>query len=605
MDLGPGTDNVGVRLSVRKDQVNVQYQKPFNPQADEDLLASLDTQLRIALSLFWRKLPVAVPLCSYTAEVTSQPPLYPQVNTQAVALGQQLAAQAMAGPSMGYAPVLNMQSYKENVRDALQAAWGTMLQQAITQKQIRTKLAKFALDRYSDAQAAATLCLRQLAADNAEIDAAAAAFQQGLANWVARQSFQAAVDIMGGDPQVCIRIATLAKADASKMPDAFTSLKNVINAFVAAQKMVNQRGKKVSSATVKMLAVCMTVLEKLYPTTDTMVKSVKKLESDPKAKVPALDNVAGSREDNAYAQAIVTLAACDKWILESAQQLEFAVSQAIGGASAYRLVLQKHGVSGKALAQAQAESVKSGYGYNQAEMEVIACIQDIATLKELRKKFQGQEAVYAQAEAKFFTRFLSIRTSLVMKMRKLVWAYKYWALEDSSLPSKYGALMLDGLKRSHRASFTLAPADPNGQHGLASVFTKGSHFCLDGLEVFLRGAVPRPDAVDKNGVGQVDIQLLTSGVYADIKDGKVFHFAGEPRSVRPLYDLDSSGKRGGTRVHATFLTTEHAEPTPFTQWTINLRQPELLDLSGLAQVDLEWTGKARFSDSSSKIVSHS
>lgn len=154
--------------------------------------------------------------------------------------------------------------------------------------------------------------------------------------------------------------------------------------------------------------------------------------------------------------------------------------------------------------------------------------------------------------------------------------------------------MLDGLKRNHQASFTLALADPNGQQDLASVFTKGSHFRLDGLEVFLRGAVPRPGAVDKDGRGQVDIQILTPGVYADTKDGKIFHFASVPRSVRLLYDLAQSGKRGDTRIRATFSTTEHAEPTPFTQWTIQLRQPELLDLSGLKQVDLEWTGKARF-----------
>lgn len=155
--------------------------------------------------------------------------------------------------------------------------------------------------------------------------------------------------------------------------------------------------------------------------------------SDPNAKVPAVDDIAGSREGNADARTIVTIATWDKWILESAQQLEYAVSQGIAGASIYRLVLQNHGVSGKALAQAQAEAVKSGYGYIQAEMEVIACNKDIANLKALRRAFKGQAAVYAQAEAKFFTRFLSVRTSLVMEMRKLVWAYQYWALADSSI----------------------------------------------------------------------------------------------------------------------------------------------------------------------------
>lgn len=162
--------------------------------------------------------------------------------------------------------------------------------------------------------------------------------------------------------------------------------------------------------------------------------------------------------------------------------------------------------------------------------------------------------------------------------------------------------MIQGLQsESHGASFTLAPStSPSDNPSFASKFIDGSHFRLDGLETFLRGAVPQPDAI-VDGVVQVDIQISTSGFYADIQEGKVFNFVSVPRSVRLSYDLTASGEQGETHVHATFPTEEHAEPTPFTQWTIKLLHPEKLDLSGLIGVDLAWNGHARF-DASGKNV---
>lgn len=163
------------------------------------------------------------------------------------------------------------------------------------------------------------------------------------------------------------------------------------------------------------------------------------------------------------------------------------------------------------------------------------------------------------------------------------------------LPANYGDLLIQGLQdESHSASFTLAPSiDPADKDSFASVFNNGSHFRLDGLETFLRGVVPRPNAIH-NGVAQVDIDILTSGVYADIQGGKIFHFTSLARQVRLSYEIAEDGTQGDTVVHAIFPTQEHAEPTPFTQWTIKLRNPEDLDLTGLSGVQLHWKGNARF-----------
>ncbi|KAL3468842.1 hypothetical protein BJX99DRAFT_265774 [Aspergillus californicus] len=228
-------------------------------------------------------------------------------------------------------------------------------------------------------------------------------------------------------------------------------------------------------------------------------------------------------------------------------------------------------------------------------------------------------------------------------MRNIVWAYKYWALDDSSvvldsqkpvgefvndlamldsdivaiessyegsadfqtfnftsssmeLPSNYGQLITQGLQSdTHSASFTLSPSiSPTQEPNFASVFVDGGHFRLDGLETFLVGAVPKLDAVDDDDIAKVDIQISTSGVYADIRGQRIFNFTSQPRSVRLSYDLRADGTQGETHIHATFPTEDHAEPTPLTQWTIQLLHPERLELSGLTDVRLQWAGRAHF-----------
>ena len=157
--------------------------------------------------------------------------------------------------------------------------------------------------------------------------------------------------------------------------------------------------------------------------------------------------------------------------------------------------------------------------------------------------------------------------------------------------------MIQGLQSdSHTANFSLEPStSPNDDQSFASTFVEGSHFRLEGLEAVLRGVVPQPN-VTQDGVVQVDLQILTSGAYADVQDGEIFNFTSLPRSVRFSYNLTESGDKGDTLIHASFPTEKYAEFTPFTQWTIKLLRPELLDLSGLTGVDLFWSGNARFDE---------
>ncbi|GKZ26261.1 hypothetical protein AbraIFM66951_004450 [Aspergillus brasiliensis] len=665
LELGPSTGNVGVRLSVFPDCIDPEYQTAYVRAVDVDLQASLNTQLRVALALFWGNTALAISICSYVASVTSNPALsdYSKINAQAGALGQQLAAQAMTGPDMGYAPVLQVDQYLSTVHDALDAvsafeeqyqrfqdneqdvenlklAWSSLLDHARSQLSQDTILSAAAWTKYQDACTVVARCQEQLNIDNREVDNAKSAFQKGLEAWAARTIFVAAYETLSAILKFTNAIGVLTLGFQSSIGDAAKDIKSAVDDVKKVEKGLDQTGKTIPSTTLESLGDCMQALESLYPGTADLAAAAKKLESDPNAVMPSSAIVTGSSDGDADARAIITLAAWDKWALDVENQLAYAVGQSISGASAYQLALRKQAVDGKALAQAQAEAVKAGHEYIQAAIEVIVFNQDIDTLKNLLDTYTEEKEQYVQAEAKFFDRVLDIRTSLVLQMQKLVWAYKYRALADSSvvldsqksiwefkadlltldseiqaaderyatdfqpfeykqpsseLPANYGDLMIQGLQgESHSASFTLAPTtDASDKNSFASIFNNGSHFRLEGLEMFLQGVVPRPEAIS-NGVAQVVIDILTSGVYADIQNGKIFHFTSLARQVRLTYEISETGAIGDTLVHAIFPTSEHAEPTPFTQWTIKIQNPDELDLTKLSGVELHWNGNARF-----------
>ncbi|KAE8371743.1 hypothetical protein BDV26DRAFT_275485 [Aspergillus bertholletiae] len=664
LELGPENDHLGAVVTVGTSSISVAYYQEYFDLPDEVFQAMLATQLRIAQALFWQKPSISISLCAHGATATARPALYPELNAQAVALGQQLAAQAMTGPDTTYAPALTISQYRRTVEDAInaleafetqyerfqdqnanledqKAAWQVMLQKDINQQAMREQARDFSSAKYFDACATRDRCLDLVTASRGELDSARKAFQAGLLAWEEQAVFAGVFGILSGILAFGAQLYTISTAfSLDAVMGAITAAKDIIEQVRAAEKNAAQEDRKISADTLQQLAECMGPLETLYFSMMTIVAAVKECETDPNATIPPTDDISGTSQGDADAKLIITLATWDTWTLDSVSQLDFAIAHSIRGAADYRLALQKYSINGKALAQAEAQATKAGQEYVQAEMAVITCQKDIHELQDLLDKYTGEAAVYAAAEAKFYSSFLSMQTSVAIQMRNMAWAYKYWALEDSplvldsqkstaqfrsdvylideemnnvnskydkilqllkqtvssnDLPSNFGPLIISGLQsEDHRASFTLAPStDPANNPGFASIFTDGSHFRAAGLQAFLQGARPRPENVH-NGVYRVNLNLSTSGLYSDIQDGKVFNFTRGPQAARVSYDINAGGEIGEIHVDGSFGDEVHAYPTVFTQWTIQLLNGKELDLSRLTSVDLAWRVYARF-----------
>lgn len=220
IDLGPESANAGVALSFSKGKLECEYWKKGRVIKSSSLKSSLETQLRIALVQFWINSSIAISLCSWIAKMTANEEFYGLLNTQAVALGQQLAGQAISGPNMSYAPVLVHGRYKESMQQALAAAtafehqferfqdkkeslekqiqaWDNMISQIKNVKSLRANLKKMASDKYDSASETVKACEKEFEADNAELKSLQKQFDDGIKKWKHKQEEEAAFEILG------------------------------------------------------------------------------------------------------------------------------------------------------------------------------------------------------------------------------------------------------------------------------------------------------------------------------------------------------------------------------------------------------------------------
>lgn len=214
LDLGADTENVGAAVAFDNGNIIVEYLKKYPYDSHPELQASLETELRIALVQFWINSSIAISICSYVAVITAGQKSYTMLNTQAVALGQQLAGRVMAGQNMTYAPVLVLDTYEKTMQLALTAAsafeaqydrfqdkatsleaqieaWKTMLSEATDNQTMQGSLRDSAYQKYQDAAKTADSCDQQFRFDNDDVQNARLLFEIGIKKWEFEQKLQA------------------------------------------------------------------------------------------------------------------------------------------------------------------------------------------------------------------------------------------------------------------------------------------------------------------------------------------------------------------------------------------------------------------------------
>lgn len=227
LELGSKSPSLGATISFDEDDngqllLLVSYTPKYIYDDTALFQSFLDTELRIGLALFWARPAIALSICDFVARITHDNNTggsHSLSNAQAVALGQQLAAHAMATAHANYAPTLKFDDYHGTMLDQLAAAqtfedeykrfqdreastddqktaWQTMLDKAQGQRVTRVQVQDQTLAKYDDAKSTVEKYIHQLDDDNDDLRKAKDAFDAGLLKWENAQILKAVFSIL-------------------------------------------------------------------------------------------------------------------------------------------------------------------------------------------------------------------------------------------------------------------------------------------------------------------------------------------------------------------------------------------------------------------------
>ncbi|KNG88049.1 hypothetical protein ANOM_004109 [Aspergillus nomiae NRRL 13137] len=654
LSLGPGTGNIGLDIVIDKSTkpaVTTAWIKDYSLCWDNyRLVDTLATQLRIASILFWSHPDLALALTVYVGLCTGSSAKYDgSTNLQAVSLGQQLAIQKLLGPTGNYVPVLAVDKYIDsqtlllNTGEAFQtqyqrfqdrnndlrdrhAAWTEMASKAGDQltnaKQHRDEAEK----KYKHVLDIVGSCEAMMKQDEDHIKDLGDTYKKGLNDWQKKQKKWAIFKILGAIADFGLSIGMLLLGSSGGS--------GPVSKAIEAAEEVEKRGEAVKSLlrsdVLKKIAKGASTVYKLYPNISKAIKNLQELEKNPDADVRPIQEVQG---DAADADALLSIAEWDKWIEDANNGLALAVSEKVDGAAAFQSGLRKHSINGKLLAQAKAEAIKSAQEYIHAYMEVVLNQKDFRRLTELETEFRKNQKLTEEVEVRLYDRYMAVRTSILIQMRNVAWAYKFAVLDNypiqidplknvqdyrkdlsdlvmklqrfkeqypggpsrfdtkiissQNLPVPYNAQIVEQLKASNKSTFTFIPKVPKTHdHSPAGPFYDGSHFRINRLEITLVGA--KSNVTDQNEP-DFAFKISTSGVYNDILKSDIFNFVGPVFSREYSYNIVDG--KPVTDTAFTINTNEYSAPPPFTSWTIEITNPGSLDLSGLTSMDLQWHGE--------------
>ncbi|RAQ75130.1 hypothetical protein COH21_002285 [Aspergillus flavus] len=200
-------------------------------------------------------------------------------------------------------------------------------------------------------------------------------------------------------------------------------------------------------------------------------------------------------------------------------------------------------------------------------MEVVLYQRDFKRLTELETKFGKEQKLTEEAEVRLYDRYITVRTSILIQMRNVAWAYKFAVLDNE--PTQ-----IDPLKNVQDYRKDLFDLVMKLQR------FKGQIWHEDNTIPEFGGHANKSDFAFK---------ISTTGVYNDIRKLDIFTFVGHVFSREYSYNIVEGKPVMDTAF--TINTNEYSAPPPFTTWTVEITNPGSLDLSGLTSMNLQWHGE--------------
>lgn len=646
--VGP-VDSKGVLIAYRQEKPTKtpldRLEQGVSLAIGEDFYISLVSIFQFATLLFDTNPQLADSMLSWIKGSTAESLELTEMNLQSSSLLVMLKA---SYGKATFVPSLDQQLYKDLAKafvDAAQAyernyerfsdkneaiesrkeAAKLMLAERLDKTGFVNKLIEQTLSDLQKAENAVNTAKNRLESQNNKVNLAKISFELGLKQWEYEQTLKAVFQGIGA---VLSFAAAIPALFAGQPQIAATAVASVPAKFTEIAKVM------------EMLAKITSALQNIVTASQQIKEASNNLSQA--GSVAQLMNQIGEIGNEDLSGSLYW----DEFELETAKLLKIAIDNNVGGAQEYKLQLDILALYGKSLATNQLAVVRITQELVRLNLQREVSEKQQQRLSDYVNSLSASQPPNADMIQMFYQRYLDVKRSLFIALKNYSWAYKYWALRDSSFklsilknvpdlkndlakiqqdytealesfdppPQELSSItyrisapeVLESLRQTKEATWPITLDNGN--------FSSFHRVRLSTIRVWIEGV--------RLGGKSIFINITNSGNYRDHLKGQNYQFTAAPLTRGFQYRanlkkeenlikevggnpnwLFNNGESGYVELDGKVvnkLDYAYFEPTPFSDWKISLtsKKNEGIDLSGVTQIVMEFAGSVISSDTS-------
>lgn len=307
--------------------------------------------------------------------------------------------------------------------------------------------------------------------------------------------------------------------------------------------------------------------------------------------------------------------AWDAFLIDSTSNINKAISMNISGSREFLAELEKLVLYSKSISLLQVSIAQEISRYVESKIRTNVQAQQLERITLLIDALKTDNSAAKKLERVYFRDLNRIKRTLYIAISNYRAAFYYWSLMDTTVvPSLNKSYLeyrndLDLLNTEYQQAFENFDPEPqdfkirislnekqyidklkmNGEFSVNFPLTQMDLLSfgrvrLRAVRVYLEG-----DRLPENSSYYFNIQ--SNGEYKDRLDGLTFDFNASPVNRLFAYEVRSAGidiiTDGSIANNFSFA---YFEPTPFTTWSISIKDFDKLDLSSLEGISIEFEG---------------
>lgn len=510
----------------------------------------------------------------------------------------------------------------------------TLLANKVLQNKFVAQSCVQAESNYNGAMAAVTAARAQFETAQRLVQATQIDFKdKGVPEWERQKILDAVISLATAIGTFAVGIAGMMggnEAAGAVSAEAAVQGAKAVESAAQAGSEIAAKAKKLGDI-MKSLTTAVDALQKVYAFSTQVITAAQDIRgaTGAAATMQKMDVFTGGAD-------ITATAAWQVYQLNADDALSGPISDGVGYASELKLAIDTVASYGQALAAAQVAAIQAGQQYAQLQLQLTLAEDQQAQLQSLVASLKVGDQFSAAVMQAFYRRYIDVKSALFAALENYRASYYYWALQASSVSAQIvnpiqtidsgladlTAITLDtenALSRFSNPPQTMAKqqvviTDPKILASFRNTLTATWVLGLDEVafqakdrvrisrvRIWLEGLeVPTDDYI-------LSFRISNNGIYEDRYKSVPYQFTARPLErefeyrVSPNNEGNSDrqfNKNGSSYAYIEtdgsvegFVAYAYFEPTPFSQWTVQLTNaPKELDLSNLQRITMEFAG---------------